>query len=136
MTQFNLREERVYLAYTSHHSPSREIGAVLQQETGGGTDTVTMGNIAYSLSLLSYIIHGYLDGTWWVAHTTVGWTLPHQSFIKKTKPDMPTSQSEAGNFSLAVSSSQVTLVCVKLTKPYQHTSYETKRDTVFKHFYA
>lgn len=87
---------------------------MLQQEAGGGTDTDTMGNWAHSLSLFSYIIHGYLDGMWGVAPTHSRMDSPTSVFYQENKTtDMPTSQSDAGNFSLAVSSSQVTLVCVK-----------------------
>lgn len=51
-------------------------------------------------------------------HLTVGCSCPHLN-QEKRPIGMPTGQSGVGNSSIEVSSSQVTLVCVELTKNTQ-----------------
>lgn len=51
------------------------------------------------------------------------WSLPHQSTIKKMPTDLPICQSDGGISSTELSSSQVTFLCVKLTKTKQHMLY-------------
>lgn len=47
------------------------------------------------------------------------WARPHLSLVKKMPTDTPTGQSDGGSSSVEVLSSQVTRVCVKLTKTKQ-----------------
>jgi hypothetical protein len=47
---------------------------------------------------------------------TIGWTFSQQTYIKKMPHRLPVVQSDGGNFSFEVLSSQTTRVCVKLTK--------------------
>ena len=59
---------------------------------------------------------------------TEHWALPPQLLIKQMKwpTDMPTSQSDGWNFSNDVLSSQMILVCVKLTNQPAHCLYHSK----------
>lgn len=95
MTKFNWREERVYLAATSTSQSikgngSRNLGVELTQIPWGLLLTRSPHS---SLSLLSYIICGYLDGMWWVApiHSRMD---PHINHLSRKTTDMPTSQPE------------------------------------------
>lgn len=73
------------------------------------------------LGLLSYTTQTYLPRG---VLSTVGWALPHQSLVKQMNaplptppiPELPTGQSDGGNFSVEVPSSPASLACVLLTK--------------------
>lgn len=64
----------------------------------------------------------------WMELLTECWALPPQLLIKQMKwpTDLPTGQSEGWNFSIEVPSSQMVLVCVKLTNPPAHFVYHGK----------
>lgn len=84
-------------------------------------------SLAYSSSWIAYrAFYIAQDPLPWVSPPTVGWTLPHQSSIKKKNVsiDFPTGQSDEGIFSFEVSSSEMTLICVKLTQ--KKTNKQTK----------
>lgn len=70
-------------------------------------------SLACLVSLLSHAPHDCYPG---VAPLTMGWTLPHQSVIKKMHYRLiPTTNSFRGIFSVETPSFPITLIYVKLT---------------------
>lgn len=52
---------------------------------------------------------------------TVFRLLPRQSSVRRTPLDLPTSLSDGGIFSAEDPSSQMTVACIKLSRPNKHT---------------
>lgn len=70
-----------------------------------------------------------------VAPPTVGWALPHQSFIKKTPQSPPLANLMKENITLVeVSSFQMTLACVKLTETKVSTDIKILSENEFLTF--
>jgi len=83
---------------------------------GHGTGLLTeLFSMAFLFSLLSYSTQDLINTRSGVAAPTE--LVPPNSNISKNKcsTGLPTSQSGAGIFATVVSSSQMTLACVKLT---------------------
>lgn len=83
-----------------------------------GTDTKTMEGLTvlllmfYSTSFLIIATRTTSPGR---TPPIMGWALAHQLLIKKIPYSFAYSQSDGGVFSFWVPSSQVTLLCIKIT---------------------
>lgn len=101
IVQSQLSEDRNYFILQlliAHHQrkPTQE----LEAETTKGIDDWLAPRPTFCH--LYYTVQAHLHG---VELPTMGWTLPHESTIRKRHKGMPIGQSDEGNSSIKVSSS-------------------------------
>lgn len=126
LTESTLGEEKDYLAYVFRSQSITEgsQGRNSRQELGGRN---------WSWGHQGVLLTGFLSVVWsaWLiigprticlgAASTVGWTFPHSSLIKKMEDNLSTGQCDGSIFLLEIPPFQVTLVCVEVTeKPNKH----------------
>lgn len=108
-----LKEETVYLVYTSQSSEGNQARNSIRSREAGTTEKHCW--FPHSPSLLSLCVcfyHPEPSAHWWHCLPSVGWALPHQLLIKQYHRCMPSGRSD-GSTSFSPSP-QVTLVCVEV----------------------
>lgn len=125
-------EARLDLVHTPQSQPDWEAsGQEFKQEQR--QEPWNTGLLPMScLSLLSHTTQVHLSK---VGTTHSRWAFPHQSLVRKMLHRLDKGQPDRGKFSTEVSSSQVTLVYVNLTKPNQHIFLFLKSKWPMPHYF-